>query len=236
MQTLGRGGTGPGPSHFTLPRALSRGHERAGLQAGPKGDSWDFPVLRMCPNQIRCQGRRGRKKKFTIKLCHCLTRKGFTWLIFPASGPIDSLTRAGNGPGWERKAKRSAALQRASGLRAGLLYSSGLESCYYARHGNKRRLLLICLQKEVYWSYILCGAAPLKCPTGSLGHSAYLPPNSCHRLQSSRAPLRELVLPVGRIKRLPLLRCFSKDSWRGWALVARGTRSALTALCRAPGP
>lgn len=35
-----------------------------------------------------------RKRKFTIKLCHCLMRKEFTWLIFLASSHIDALTCA----------------------------------------------------------------------------------------------------------------------------------------------
>lgn len=61
--------------------------------------------------------------------------------------------------GWERKTKLSVALQRASGLRARLLYSSGREGRYYARYGNKRGLLLIGSRKECTEAIFMCGVS-----------------------------------------------------------------------------
>lgn len=82
----------------------------------------------------------------------------------------------------------------------------------------------------------LCGVSPLKCPTSSLRHSSYLSPSSCHCLRSSRPPLRALVLLGVRIKCLPRLQSFSKDGWRGWALVSCGTHSVPAVRGRARGP
>lgn len=55
---------------------------------------WRFLRPRDEPQPDTLPGWREYERKFTIKLCPCLTRKEFTWLIFLARSQIRALTCA----------------------------------------------------------------------------------------------------------------------------------------------